>query len=402
MDCRQSLRNARIETGPRSSSPCLPGSLSPCLARPGREDSSDAHAHRRSRRGFTLVELLVVIAIIGILVALLLPAIQAAREAARRTDCVNRLRQVVLAAHNFESGRKRIPSHGDVAYVGDTPVGGLSALARLLPYVEEQGVQNLVDQDQHWRHSNNREALRTPLLFLRCPSGKALELNYVNARDTGVREENNLRSHYVGNMGARPGPNRDGAIDEGCRPSGQDRGSSGALAWPEETYTQHACKPRSSASGGSGGTAINGVIFPMSKIDLADITDGTSKTIMFGEMSWDVGPQEPWIVGSTSNDGKGFEVSSSHGVVYNIKTIRWGINARKTREPDDTEDPAKVSDLTNGYVALTEESLGSNHPGGANVGMSDGSAGFIREDVEVGVLRRMASRNSGDVYDSPL
>ena len=71
------------------------------------------HSPPVRRSGFTLVELLVVIAIIGVLVALLLPAVQAAREAARRTDCVNRQRQVLLAAHNYLSAMKQLPSHGD-------------------------------------------------------------------------------------------------------------------------------------------------------------------------------------------------------------------------------------------------------------------------------------------------
>jgi len=71
-----------------------------------------------TKRGFTLVELLVVIAIIGILVALLLPAIQAAREAARRADCINRIRQIVLAAHNYESARKRLPPHSTTSRAG--------------------------------------------------------------------------------------------------------------------------------------------------------------------------------------------------------------------------------------------------------------------------------------------
>jgi prepilin-type processing-associated H-X9-DG protein len=334
------------------------------------------------------------------LVALLLPAIQAAREAARRSDCINRLRQIVLAAHNYESANKKIPSHGDVYLREGRIAGGLSSLARTMPYMENQDVINLVAQDYHWRDAQNQTALRTPLQFLRCPSGQLIEATYMNLNPT-VREDNNLRCHYVGNMGARPGPNKNGTNGSGCNPPGGGRGSTG-WTWPELTYTQHGCGTRAE---GSGATAINGVIFPLSKIDLGDIADGTSHTIMYGEMSWDVGPQTPWLVGSTSRDGTSDSqlISSSNGWVFNTKTVRWGINARKTREPDDSEIPSKISDPLNGYVAMTEESFGSNHPGGANVGMSDGSAGFVRDDVDVeAVLRPMASRYSEDVFTSPF
>jgi prepilin-type N-terminal cleavage/methylation domain-containing protein/prepilin-type processing-associated H-X9-DG protein len=333
------------------------------------------------RSGFTLVELLVVIAIIGVLVALLLPAIQAAREAARRTDCTNRLRQLALAAHNYETSRKQLPPHGD------QPTA-LSSQARLLPFMEQQNVQNLVDQDRHWRHANNRVALETPLPFLRCPSGQEPEPTYINNRDTGNLRDTNLRCHYVGNMGARPAT---------CTTGGGGRG--GGTEWttfPESTYEQYSCQddPTSPATGGgasSGGTAINGAIFPLSKIGIGDITDGSSNTIMFGEMSWAVGPQEPWIVGSTSQDGVGNDVSSSNGWVNNAKNIRWGINEKPHRDEQDLL-----------VTLLTNTSLGSNHPGGTHVAMCDGSAMLLRVDVDVAaVLRPMASRASDDVYDRP-
>ncbi|HMO86107.1 MAG TPA: DUF1559 domain-containing protein, partial [Lacipirellulaceae bacterium] len=198
------------------------------------------------RRGFTLVELLVVIAIIGVLVALLLPAIQAAREAARRSDCINRIRQIALAAHNYESAKRKVPPHVEVPLNEGVETTGLGVQARLLPYMEQQSVQNLVDQNQHWRAGRNAIALRTPLPFLRCPSGRTIEINTMQF-NPNLEEENSLRAHYVGNMGARPGPNENGSNGSGCLPPGGGRGSTG-WGFPEVTYTQYACINRSEGS----------------------------------------------------------------------------------------------------------------------------------------------------------
>jgi prepilin-type N-terminal cleavage/methylation domain-containing protein len=365
------------------------------------------HAHSttsRRRSGFTLVELLVVIAIIGILVALLLPAIQAAREAARRSDCVNRIRQLVLAAHGYESSKKKLPPHGDNYLKNGVISGGLSVHARLLPYMEEQGLINLVDQSKHWRDPENRAALERPLPFLRCPSGKNVEMTSIGEHVTGLRSENNLRSHYVGILGARPGPNKEpllGLATGGCPPPSGGRGG-GAFGWPEVTYLQRFCS-KSTEMETSSGVAVNGTIFPLSNTGFNSITDGTSKTLMFGEMSWDCGIQEMWMIGSTT---KGTDpIENSYGVVHNAKNVRWGIRQKKNSNEDGTPpSPQSLADDPNSeYCPLTETSLGSNHPGGTHVGMSDGSAMFLREDVDVErVLRRMASRNSEDIYEMPL
>jgi prepilin-type N-terminal cleavage/methylation domain-containing protein len=355
------------------------------------------------RMGFTLVELLVVIAIIGVLVALLLPAIQAAREAARRSDCINRIRQLALAAHNYESANKKIPEHGTVYLKGTTTTGALSSQARLLPYMEQQNVESLVDQNAHWRDGTNRVAMRTPLPFLRCPSGPQTQWTYMNGRDANSEaegvQENNLQCHYMGNLGAK-GDTCPGAVVGGSR----GPATPVATPYPESTYEFYGCRDDDpffsqdpppyndpGANGGSGGSATNGVIFPLSDLELGDITDGTSNTIMFGEMSWDIGPQEPWIVGSTSRNSDA--ESSSYGVNYNAKNIKYAPNSHRFY---DYANKGKMD------VRSANASLGSHHPGGTHVVMSDCSAMFVSDDIDVkGVWRPMASRASGDVYQRP-
>jgi prepilin-type processing-associated H-X9-DG protein len=306
----------------------------------------------------------------------------------------------VLAAHNYHDAKKVLPPHGDVKIIGGVYHGALSSHARLLPYMEEQALLTLVDQKAHWRDASNQKALQTPLPFLRCPSGDENEFCAMDLNPER-QEQNKLRTHYVGNMGARPGPvkNSDGSItnNPNCLPtttSGRG-GGGGVLVWPETTYFQRGCGPRGTGGKGEGGTAMNGIIYPLSKITFAKILDGTSKTIMYGEMSWLVGSQPPWLVGSTSKNGEGSEVSSSLGFVFNTKAVRYPINGRRAHEPElNTPDIPGVE-----YCAWTEESYGSNHPGGCHVAFCDGSAFFLRDDMDVAVLRRMASRDSQDVYD---
>ena len=121
------------------------------------------------RRAFTLVELLVVIAIIGILVALLLPAVQFAREAARRTQCSNNLKQLGLALHGYHDTHKRFPS-GIIASEDDFRDGLHSGFALLLPFFEEQNLHRAYDFDTAWRSGNNLALAQTRVDVLLCPS----------------------------------------------------------------------------------------------------------------------------------------------------------------------------------------------------------------------------------------
>ena len=121
-----------------------------------------------SKLGFTLVELLVVIAIIGILVALLLPAVQAAREAARRAQCENNLRQLGVAAHNFHDAYGKLPS--SVRPAGLTPLPRIAGLTFLLPFIEQQGAYDQYDQTKNWSDPVNVPLTSQQIKTFLCPS----------------------------------------------------------------------------------------------------------------------------------------------------------------------------------------------------------------------------------------
>src|SRR5438045_3389044 len=127
--------------------------------------------------GFTLVELLVVIAIIGILVALLMPAIQAAREAARRSQCMNNMRQLGIAIHNHVSAKSVLPSGGEGTnwLTNGTGFDTNSTFTQLLPYLEEVTVADLYDYKYPYNHKDrpqNQRAAKAKIATFRCPSNQ--------------------------------------------------------------------------------------------------------------------------------------------------------------------------------------------------------------------------------------
>ena len=316
---------------------------------------------RNVRRAFTLVELLVVIAIIGILVALLLPAVQAAREAARRADCTNRLRQVALACLNHHDVKGVFPSAAasDIEIPNqDGKYTSWGYTVQILPYLEHENLEATLDTKQHWHRTVNREAIHTPMPTFRCPSQEAYEMTYIDPPSGGATEQlSNLRAHYMGVMGAK--------VD--CPVPGPSSITSDASS----TY-----KMAPDCSNG-GGSAINGVINPLGNVNLKKVTDGSSHTFMIGEISWLCGPQRVWAVGTAS-----FTVLERYN--YTAKNVMYPFRTA-FRPGFDNNDM----------------SFGSMHPGGTHFAMCDGSVHFIQEDIDLaGVLRPMASRASQEVFDN--
>jgi prepilin-type N-terminal cleavage/methylation domain-containing protein/prepilin-type processing-associated H-X9-DG protein len=335
------------------------------------------------RRAFTLVELLVVIAIIGILVALLLPAIQAAREAARRADCLNRMKQMGIAAHNFHDSMRHLPRHGGSKLLPPLPpevkpdnfdelTSGVGSQALLLPYMEDEALLKLVDRTKHFRQQSEK-VKNTPAPFFKCPSQDPIELTDVLV--SGIAESP-LRCHYMAVYGAKPSDCMDPADME----------------YPDNTYTMAStneshCNNEISPEN-DGGMAINGAIYYASDIPFSRITDGTSHTMMYGELSWDAGINFTWLAGDDFGEAYVW-VFNGKNVTHPINSLAfakdWGVHNAGL-------DPAPFHDT----------SFGSKHPGGCHFLMADGSVHFVSETVELATLKAMASRASEEVYESPF
>ena len=215
---------------------------------------------RRIEHGFTLVELLVVIAIIGILVALLLPAVQAAREAARRSGCTNNLHQIGLAILNFESARKELPPAGykiPATGPGDYPVG-VSLHGMILSYFEEVGLEDELKRIQ----ISGLTVSETRLVpMYSCPSKPQLRIAPYTFGSGAT--DNYYVQHYHPVLGPT-GPN----------------------LWNGGTY------PQVVGDGGEyhyGGFSELGILIFDKPQKLKNIVDGTSSMFLLGEMSWDQG-----------------------------------------------------------------------------------------------------------------
>ena len=306
---------------------------------------------KRSQGGFTLVELLVVIAIIGILVALLLPAVQAAREAARRMSCGNNMKQLGLAIHNYHDTYRVSP------YGSDNRGRLWSAL--LLPYIEQGPMHDtLLPQESgpgNWNAdgSPNEIACGTYISVYRCPSMPIPQ--------------------FVTNEGI---PNR-----VPC----SYRGNAGNEATSDDTST--IVTP-------PGGKSLemldlNGFFQVCIPVRFADVIDGLSNTIALGESSTDPAfvkdgqAMDHWYIGSPQAD----PCACNGGTGGTEFTEAMGSGAVKMNLR--FNEPAA-------HGILMEMAFGSYHPGGAMFTKGDGSVDFLPETIDFAVYRALCSRNGGE------
>jgi prepilin-type N-terminal cleavage/methylation domain-containing protein len=346
----------------------------------------------RLRRAFTLVELLVVIAIIGVLVALLLPAVQAARESARRSQCTNHLKQFALGCLNFETSRGTIPK-GNYA-TGTFPEGGnVSWMFVALGYIEQNALYDNVVGAGSLNNAITRGVLPATTKIIRCPSD--------------VFERSNPRhSNYVGSTGPQcnnPPSGCPAPFQLHC--NGQVVTHSGSIVIPPPLDPR--THPGYEASATHGTTAITKDARGMfarggAIIRLADVTDGTSNTLFIGETL----PEQCEFMRYTSTWGWPGGNHIAQG--QTIQPINWKIE-RMGADPgvfinncgcDSGTNPSgdKARCIMNWAVTW---GFKSNHPNGVNFVNVDGSVHFVSQNIDMRTYQHLGCRDDGQAVSLP-
>jgi prepilin-type N-terminal cleavage/methylation domain-containing protein/prepilin-type processing-associated H-X9-DG protein len=303
------------------------------------------HHHFRTR-GFTLVELLVVIAIIGVLVALLLPAVQAARESARRASCTNNLHQIGVALQSFHNDRKKLPPS---RYYNGYPTW----FAIVLPYVEEQNLGRLWRLDQPFYANVNRAARETLVPIFGCPSRAHTNLVRDSQGNTGDNATLAARGDYAGNAGS---DNPAGSYPAYWRPT-----ANGVLitarmfdipGYPDRRW--------------------------QSEISFERITDGLSKTLLVGEKHIPYG----------NLDAQG---SLYNGDNQNNCARVAGRYAPLANSPVDRTNCRTLNNCQNCVC----DNFGSWHAGICQFVFCDGHVAPLAVDIDVTTLDQLATRADG-------
>ena len=315
-----------------------------------------------TRRGFTLVELLVVIAIIGILIALLLPAVQAAREAARRMQCSNNLKQIGLAMHNYHTTHSALPFASGCCYSGSYPSPFATWAAMILPFLEQQPLYDTFDFRRPLVDPVNEQAVKTVVSAYICPSDPQGGEPLIGGRFQAYQNPpGSMALWYPVSMG----PTCDGhSASTGCvfcpepKNASTDPDSFCCVGW-----TLGSAAPPGGFAGMFGRYHKS--------IRFRDVLDGLSNTLMAGETL----PKHCIFNGAYHMN---FPMAGTT-IPINIMESDEGQDGRWFR--------------TCGFK--------SRHPGGANFVMGDGSVQFLAETVDYRLFNALGSRDGGEAVSRP-
>ncbi len=342
---------------------------------------------RSLRSAFTLVELLVVIAIIGVLVSLLLPAVQSARESARRTQCNNNLKQIGLAIHNFEGAYGTFPAAATRVEI-DTWMHGPTWWIYTMPYMEQQNTYSRITfpRSTFWLGSTGSEALANKEIwrnvrfgYMECPSSVGALARFSNSTSSG--DIGYQRPMYTCILGATPHPTAMNA-------NSQFRGP----------------------------ISDGGVITLGRGQRMSTITDGTSNTMMVGEQSgkiYNSGNQALPLASDPNSDGR---VDNNRGFHMGTSYVGYptGDNSMGPNCPADncarcyntmtvnTRGIVSTGLVFNDYGELRcNKPFNSLHSNGINALFADGHVAYVTANIPLNTLKNLANRDDGGTIDLP-